>query len=220
MAEKNFSMEADEAGGGLVRGIVLICLVGTLLGVSYNWFGLANPSGWGLPWIAEDRMAMLEQMETVDAEAGVAESDDPYLTNDSDPAAVFAEASSNPGLPEIAALGRPVQIKLNAVRLYVDAGAALLVDAREPDEFAEGRIPGAINLAYDQVVTDPALLENLDSGGRPIITYCGGGECEQSLSLAYELVAAGHERVAVYMGGFPEWYDADLPVEAAGEGTE
>jgi 3-mercaptopyruvate sulfurtransferase SseA len=33
------------------------------------------------------------------------------------------------------------------------------------------------------------------------------------MNLAFALVQAGHKKVLVYMGGYPEWQDAGLPVE-------
>ena len=96
-----------------------------------------------------------------------------------------------------------------------DAGAALFIDAREDWEFAEGHIPGAINLPYEQAITDPAALEKIDQGGKPIVIYCGGGSCEVSISVAWELLGVGKTHIAVYMGGFPEWEEAGFPVEKA-----
>jgi rhodanese-related sulfurtransferase len=125
---------------------------------------------------------------------------------------VAGDPIPDPDLPEIPAAGRPVQIELGAVKLYVDSSAALVIDARDPFEYEEGHLPGAINVPYETAISDPVLLENLDTGGRPIIAYCGGGDCEVSYSLAIELVALGYERVAVYVGGFPEWQEKGLPV--------
>lgn len=186
-----------------------ICLTGLVLGLVYNWFGLHSPRGWGLPWIAEDRVAQLEASVVVGE--GSPDAQDPYFTDVTDPLAVASEAPRPQELPEIPAVGRPVQIELGALRRYVDAAAALVVDAREAQEYAEGHIPDAISLPYDEVVTDPARLESVDSGGRPVVVYCGGGACESSLSLAWELFHAGHERVAVYVGGYPEWVAAGYP---------
>jgi rhodanese-related sulfurtransferase len=104
---------------------------------------------------------------------------------------------------------------LPIVKKFFEARAAFLIDAREPDEYAAGHIPGAISLPYDQSVTDPAKLESLDTGGKPIIIYCGGGTCEISMNLAFALIEAGHKKVLVYEGGFPEWAEAGLPVEAS-----
>jgi len=193
----------------LVRGIVAILLIGVVLGLGYNWFGLNSRRPFGVAWIATDKTVM----PVVDLDGAVdgALPASSYSTDLDDPMAIPTAAVHS--VPEIPAIGRPVQIQLGAVKAYFDAKAALIVDAREADEFAEGHILGAINLPYEQVVSDPARLESLDTGGRPIITYCGGGGCEVSISLAEELFYAGHERVAVYMGGYPSWTEADYPIE-------
>lgn len=189
-------------------GVARIVLCGILLGLGYNALGLESRRPWGLPWLAEDKLAELTASTAVSGSAA-AEPDDTYVTQLSDPLAIPMAA----GLPEIPAAGRPVQIELGAVKQYADSGAAVIVDAREPEEYAAGHIRGAINLPYDTAVSDPALLEALDTAGRPIITYCGGGTCEVSLSLAEELIFAGHDRVAVYIGGFPEWEQSGYPVD-------
>ena len=206
---------------GLLRSILMICFAGALLGVSYNWFGLQGPRGWGLPWIASDPAAEIAALESVTAAPNPAggEQADPYATYSTDPLAVAGDPLPEPNLPEIPAVGRPVQIELGAVKLYVEANAAYLIDARDPFEFEEGHLPGAVNLPYDRAISDPALLESLDTGGRPIIAYCGGGECEISYSLALELTALGFDRVAVYVGGFPEWEENGLPVVVGGEAS-
>jgi rhodanese-related sulfurtransferase len=210
-----------DADAAPLRSILIICVAGALLGASYNWFGLqGGPRGWGLPWIATDPLAEMAGLEMVvaPAEADPAEVADPYATYSTDPLAVAGDPLPDPSLPEIPAVGRPVQIELAAVQLFVDSAGALLIDARDPFEYEEGHLPGSINLPYETAISDPALLERLDTGGRPIIAYCGGGDCEVSYSLALELVSLGHERVAVYVGGFPEWQESGLPV-VTGEGA-
>jgi rhodanese-related sulfurtransferase len=197
---------------GLARGIASIVAVGIVLGVAYNWMGHASRRPWGLEWIAQDSAAVFADTPAVGANDGTS-----LVTDVDDPLAVPASGAS---LPEIPAFGRPVPIELGALKQYFDAGAAVIVDAREAVEYAEGHIPGALNMPYDLVVTDPVRLESLDTRGRPVIAYCGGGGCEQSLSLAEELIFAGHERVAVYEGGFPEWQESGYPVETgADEGS-
>lgn len=195
------------------RGVAGILLVGAALGAMYNGLGLRSSPAWGLSWIAEDRMALLAEAPSVTAAVQTAP-ETPGTPVGDDPLSIPASAVT---LPEIPGIGRPVQIELGAVKQYVDAGAALIADAREPEEYLAGHIPGAVNLPYDQVVSDPARIEALETGGRPIITYCGGGSCEQSLSLADELFFAGHDRVAVFMGGFPQWVAAGHGVETGSE---
>ncbi len=189
------------------REMVVILITGLLLGAGYNIIGQRSDPRWGIDWIGEDR---LENLPTLEALAGTDGLPSAYTDID-DPLAIPATA----GLPEIPNVGRPIKIPLATLKQFFDADAVFIVDAREADEFEIGRIPGAINLPYDQAITDPELLENLDTGGRPIVTYCGGGSCELSLSLAEELFYSGHEKVLVYVGGFPEWQAAGFPIEGS-----
>ena len=175
--------------GSTARGIAVILCTGIALGLGYNALGRAGSPARGLGWIAEEK-----KLETLDA----------------------AHAPSTADLPEIPDLGRPLQVDLGATRKFFDAKAALFVDAREPDEYAEGHIAGAVSLPFDTSVTDPVALEALDPAGKALIVYCGGGTCEISMNLAFALVQAGHKKVLVYMGGYPEWQDAGLPVEKKG----
>jgi len=218
-------METDDArlsgrrDQGLVSGVAVIVLMGVLLGLSYNWFGLRAARKWGLPWIGEDKFAAFSAEPAIGLPAAEpTPPPDRHFTNNSDPFAITGDADTGRTgeLPEIPDSGRPVPIELGAFERYVDAGAALILDARDPEEYREGHVPGALNLTYDQAATDPVALENLDTGGRPIIVYCGGGECEVSLRLAHELIGSGFTRVAVYLGGFPEWQAANRPI-AKGE---
>lgn len=206
----------DEQRGSL-RGILVILIAGLLLGLSYNAIGLRSRRSWGLDWIGQDRLVQLAGMEAVGARGNAAPASSSLYSGSDDPLAIGGTLL----LPEIPAVGRPVRIELAVLRQFFDADAALIIDARDRVEFESGHIPGAINLPYDEAITDPVALQSLDSGGRPIVTYCGGGNCEISLSLASELFYAGHERVAVYVGGFPEWVEAGNPVEnGAGSGRE
>lgn len=122
----------------------------------------------------------------------------------------------DPGPPVIPDVGHPLRVELATVSLLVSADGALVVDAREREEFADGHIPGAINVPYDDAMRDPELVKQLDARGRPIIVYCSGGTCESSRYLA-ELMMRDFQlkRVLVYEGGFPEWAAAGKPVSKA-----
>jgi len=202
-----------DSGKEALRGIVVILVCGVLLGLAYNWFGQISEQNWGLSWIAEDKLAAFAESELVSA--GEPVGDDDYWTDIDDPLAVPASAAVDLGLPEIPAAGRPVQIELQALKQYFDAGAALIIDARDAEDYADGHISGAMNIPYTEALGDPQRLEELDTAGLPIITYCGGGNCEVSLSVAEELFFVGHERVAVYIGGFSEWAEAGYPVDGS-----
>ncbi|MBW1991225.1 MAG: rhodanese-like domain-containing protein [Deltaproteobacteria bacterium] len=99
-----------------------------------------------------------------------------------------------------------------ALALY-EKGQALFVDAREPDEYAELHIKGAINLP-------PGDWEALDKPpwteipkDRPLVVYCGSKACDNALKVAEKLQALGFARVEAYLGGFRSWDEAGYPVD-------
>jgi len=137
-----------------------------------------------------------------------------------DPLGIAVPSDNAEGLPEIPDLDRPFAVQITLVKRFFDAKAAYIVDARDEEEFEEGHIPGAFNLPFSTAGSDPARLEAIDAGERPIIIYCGGGTCEVSMSLAETLIYQFAKRkVLVYMGGFPEWQSAGYPVQK-GKGDE
>jgi len=124
------------------------------------------------------------------------------------PAAPTAAPASAAALPEIPDSRSPVEVGTDIVRRLYDGKAALFVDARSAADYAQGHIAGAINLPFDDVFKDPSRARALDAGGRPIVTYCDGGDCDLSRNLAFSLLDAGQHRVLVFTGGIPAWKDA------------
>lgn len=198
------SMKEESA----TRGVVTIVLVGLALGVAFNWLGQGSRAGWGLSWIGKDRVAEMPSLTDLGSGTPTPEPSSGY-NEITDPMAVGAGTEA----AQIPDLDRPIQSELAGVKRLFDAGAIVFVDAREPDEYAEGHIPGAISMPYDEVSGEPERLENLQAEGKAIAVYCGGGACELSLNLAWDLIYAGQKKVLVYMGGFPEWVAAGYPVE-------
>lgn len=153
------------------------------------------------------------------AEMPAAPASPPHATpSPSNPAAQppAPPAVSTPGageLPVVPDRDEAIEVNLTTVKRFFDAGAAVLVDAREAPEYAEGHIPGALSLPFDDVVANPGLLGAVKGAGRPIIIYCGGGDCELSKNLAANMLAGGIRKVLVFTGGFQEWRDAGYPVE-------
>lgn len=139
------------------------------------------------------------------------------------PAGSGESSSGSPGgsLPEPRRVGplpfipdsdQPIQMQMATVRRFFDAKRALFLDARDPAEYEQGHIPGAIRLTNQEAQADPERLKALPVAGRPTIVYCEGGTCEASLDLARFLLESGFRKVLVYMGGFPEWEAAGNPV--------
>jgi rhodanese-related sulfurtransferase len=87
------------------------------------------------------------------------------------------------------------------------AGTAQIVDVREPDEWAEGHIPGAIHIPLAILARQAA---NLDPT-RPVITVCRSGN--RSLVALKPLRAAGFTDARSLAGGMKAWQAAGQPVE-------
>jgi rhodanese-related sulfurtransferase len=89
-----------------------------------------------------------------------------------------------------------------AERLAAD-GTVLLLDVREPDEWAAGHAPGAVHVPLAEL--DPATLP----GDRPIVAVCRSGN--RSGTAAARIGAAGL-RVRNMAGGMNAWAEAGQPV--------
>lgn len=86
-----------------------------------------------------------------------------------------------------------------AIRL-LDAGQALAVDVREPDEYAAGHIPGAILLPLGQVGARAATV--LPDKNAHLLVYCRTGR--RSDAAGRQLLAMGYTRVQ-NLGGVLSW---------------
>jgi rhodanese-related sulfurtransferase len=103
-------------------------------------------------------------------------------------------------------------VTLQEVREAYEGGFALFVDARDPDFFKEGHIPGAVNLPVkDFAGVFPTVKEQLLAAPR-IITYCDGANCETSVELTEKLLFAGLEYVEIFTGGIQQWKAAGQPL--------
>ena len=80
-----------------------------------------------------------------------------------------------------------------------------LIDVREPDEFAAGHVPGAVNLPMSTIGEH---LDELPDGAFDVICQAGG----RSARVVQALEARGHDATNVE-GGTGEWIAAGYPVE-------
>lgn len=87
-------------------------------------------------------------------------------------------------------------------------GRVTLLDVRPEDEFAQGHLPGAVNIPLAALEQQVARLPQ----GQQIIAYCRGPYCVLSVEAAARLRTLGFE-VRRLADGYPEWKAAGLPVE-------
>ncbi len=88
----------------------------------------------------------------------------------------------------------------------IDAGAAL-VDVREESEYAEGHLPGAVNIPIRTLAQKLDLVPQ----DKPVVVYCASGHRAAMANSALHLL--GYDNVRVFPAGYGAW-------EAAGEPTE
>lgn len=84
-------------------------------------------------------------------------------------------------------------------------GRALVVDVREPDEFAKEHIPGATLLPLSRF--DPSGIP----AGRTVVLHCASGR--RSAEAAARMAAAGRTDAVQLKGGIGGWKAAGLPLE-------
>jgi rhodanese-related sulfurtransferase len=99
------------------------------------------------------------------------------------------------------------------VRQFVSGGQAILVDARTPEEFAVGRIPGARSLPVAHFEEAFATLKPQLGSERIIIAYCRGFSCGDSQLLAEKLRANDLRVVLIYRGGIEDWMGKGYDLE-------
>jgi len=85
----------------------------------------------------------------------------------------------------------------------------VVLDARTPDTYARGHVPGSINLPH-------RTIDSSTTGSLPrdkvIATYCDGVFCNASTKAAAKLTALGF-RVKEMLDGMEGWRKEGYPVE-------
>lgn len=98
--------------------------------------------------------------------------------------------------------------EMQVQQLAADTSGVLLLDAREPKEFAVSHLTGALHVGYDDFKLT-AMPDSL-AKDRPIVVYCSVGY--RSEKVAEQLRAAGYSQVSNLYGGIFEWVNQGNPV--------
>jgi rhodanese-related sulfurtransferase len=114
--------------------------------------------------------------------------------------------------------GESIVISLEEAKALCSDKDAVFLDARSPEDYAQGHIRCALNVpwqAFDEYV-DRVWDKIPDTTW--IVTYCDGEHCSLSEDLAKELSSMGYKKVKVLLNGWTRWLEAGLPVEKRHEG--
>jgi rhodanese-related sulfurtransferase len=108
----------------------------------------------------------------------------------------------------IEALQTVPEVAPAALQRRLEAGEPIVViDVREPDEFARGTIPGAYTIPR-------GVLEMQVDGRLPreatVVLYCGGGA--RSALACKSLAEMGYGNVENLEGGWTAWVNSGLPI--------
>ena len=87
-----------------------------------------------------------------------------------------------------------------AKRIMEEESDYLIVDVRREDEFAQGHIPGAVNIPNESIIdTKPPLLPDTE---QLLLIYCRSGN--RSKQAAQKLAGMGYSKVYEF-GGISTW---------------
>ena len=83
-----------------------------------------------------------------------------------------------------------------AVKMMQNEKDYIILDARRPDEYAEGHIPGAINIPNEEIGT--AEIAELPDKSQLILVYCRSGR--RSKEASEKLVKLGYTNIVEFGG--------------------
>jgi phage shock protein E len=81
-----------------------------------------------------------------------------------------------------------------------------VLDVRTPQEYAEGHVPGAVNVPYDQLASRLADIPK----DKDVVLYCKSGR--RAGIAAETLTANGYTRLSHLEGDMPAWIEKGHPV--------
>lgn len=91
------------------------------------------------------------------------------------------------------------------VKAALDAREILLIDVREPDEFAAEKIAGAVNVPLSTF--NPAGLP--EANGKTVVLQCAGGKRS---AMAVDRCQKANQAIETHLaGGLAAWKAAGLP---------
>ena len=102
------------------------------------------------------------------------------------------------------------RISLDEAKAMLDGGNAVVIDVRQPDEWAAGRVAGAIHIPVDDVL---GRIDELP-GDKDLLFICAQGVRS---GLACEMAAAMNlatDRLYNIEDGTPAWIQKSYPTES------
>ena len=201
------------------KKILHIILFSILVGFVYNYL---NPNG--IPLIREERKLTFAEDDVVKADSSLTTHSLPNDLSDENNFSVqdnkgISDSSINQStksnLTTTESFPKPLAIKIDkAYQLYKQG--VKFIDARMPEEYAEGHIKGAINIPFDGDESYRNILNSF-SKDEILVTYCSGTECDLSILLGDELFEKDFKKVYIFFGGWNDWVERGYPISKGNE---
>ena len=121
----------------------------------------------------------------------------------------------------------PLLVEPDALEAVLGTDGLLVVDVNEPQRYAQGHVPGAVNLAYAALIGPQPPAMGMMAGEDQLSAALGAiGLTPEAHVVAYDsegngrasrllwtLDALGHAGLSLLNGGFPAWAKEGHPVE-------
>jgi len=130
---------------------------------------------------------------------------------------IFAVALISCAQPPESEISSDASAEISAIELNSRIGTSdvpYILDVRSADEFSDGHLAGAVNIAHAEFANSPeeALSALPADRNEEIVVYCASGK---RAGIASDVIsAAGYTNVRHLAGDFTAWHAAKLPVSA------
>ena len=88
----------------------------------------------------------------------------------------------------------------------------LFVDVRNPDDYKNGHIPGAIHVDVRDSTFEAKFVE-VAKKNQEIVIYCKGSSCSRSPLAISKAKSLGFEKLYYFKSGCPGWKYAEYSIE-------
>ena len=105
------------------------------------------------------------------------------------------------------------EVDAPTLKAWMERGEAVLIDVREPSEYAEERIPGARLVPLSTFAPTQVTVQ----GGQKLVLHCVMGA--RSAQAGQKLLAAGFVEVCNLRGGIQSWKEAGYAIESSQYGV-
>ena len=102
------------------------------------------------------------------------------------------------------------RITIDELKVLMEQKSVLVIDVRDPESFAKGRIPGSVNVDYTQVLRQ---ADRFAGERRTIVAYCACANEMTAARAAVDLAATGMPGAKALKGGWDEWVQRGERIE-------